>query len=339
MKKPTIRDIAKYAGVSDTTVSLAFREGSRISDKTRAKVLKAASRLSYVPNQAAKALREGDTRTLGLLVNDLTNPFYARVVREVETIASECGYQVLVAENQYEASRELANLQRMLHARVQGLLVCFSEMTDEMTKRVAAQDLPTVALDSVPASYQGAAVLHDLEASGRLAAEHLLAVGCQCPAFAGPVERPLSAVTALRKGFESAVMEAGLSPCPMIPGGFDFASGHEAFVALLSADQHIDGLFCANDLCALGVMEAADAARVAIGPDLALMGIGDMPVSSLRRIDLTSIREPDDKLAEIAAKALIEAVTSGHKPTIRQHLQPELISRSTTQRTAPSKDT
>ncbi len=330
----TIRDVARRAGVSETTVSLAFKERSRISEKTRQRVRHIAAELDYVPNEAARALRRGSPRTLGLMVNDLTNPFYGRMVREVEAVAMAEGYQVLVSESQFDPTRELGNLDRMLQARIRGLLICFSETTPETVPRVRDMRIPCLALDTFPEGYEGPHVVNDLAAAGRLAVEHLLAVGCRRLALviAGSVGARFSSFARLESGFREALRVAGL-PCDsrqVISAGWGIEEGYAAFAELRRQAPETDGVLCGNDLCAFGLLSAADEAGIAVGPELAIMGIDDLPFSALPRLNLTSIRQPDRELAECAAQALIESIEAGERCSVKLSLAPRLIARSST---------
>ena len=120
----TIKDVAKRAGVSDTTVSLAFQSDSRIRPETRRRVLAIAKRLHCLPNLNAQALRMGAPKSIGFLVNDITNPFYALMVNSAESIALDRGYQVVIADGHWSAERELQSVENMIRSRVQGMLIC-----------------------------------------------------------------------------------------------------------------------------------------------------------------------------------------------------------------------
>ncbi|MFW6060632.1 MAG: LacI family DNA-binding transcriptional regulator, partial [Phycisphaeraceae bacterium] len=175
----TIRDVAREAGVSDTTVSLALRPKSRISDATRQRVLEAAQRLSYVPDRAAQRLRTGASRALGFLVNDLTNPFYARMIRRAGEVARDRAYELTVGESRWDPARELTAAQHMIEARVDGMLACLTERNTETLQRFGQYGVPAVLVDTYPEGYSGAYVANDLIAAGRLAAAHLAEAGCR----------------------------------------------------------------------------------------------------------------------------------------------------------------
>ena len=332
----TIRDIAKQANVSQTTVSLAFREGSRISSATRRKVLAVAEHLDYMPNLAARDLRHGRPRTLGLLVNDISNPFYALMARIVELKALDAGYQVIMTESQWDPAREVAGLRRMAEARVRGALVCFCEGTDEGREMLERFAVPYVALDAYPFGFKGAYVANDMACSGRLAGEHLAAVGCRHPALLipGRERRGFSAFVRLRRGFSQALKRLAIpfGRKHVLHARLNIDEGLRGFERVRKALPEVDGIVCGNDLCALGVIEAADRAGVRVGADIAVMGIDDLDVSRMSRVSLTSIREPNASIAEEATRALIRAIEHDQKVSTRKTLKPELVIRDSTRR-------
>ena len=333
----TIHDVADGAGVSTTTVSLAFRKGSRISSKTRRVVLRVAQRLRYVPNRSAKALRDGQTRTIAFLVADITNPFYTLMISRAETAAQQRGYQILVVDSKGDAGKELAGVRSMVQSRVQGALLCLCEKTPASAQLLASSQTPTMALDTFPRGYRGAYVGNDIPAAGRLAAGHLLDVGCRRPVFftAARDMARFSGFVKLQEGFAAALRERGVefvAARHVIHAGTVISAGAEAFDAMRRAVPEADGVFCANDLCALGVLEAADRAGVRVPDDLAVMGIDDTPIASMSRLSLTSIRQPHERIAELATESLIDAIEAGAAPRIHATLSPELIVRGSSKR-------
>ncbi|OGV76571.1 MAG: hypothetical protein A3K19_32300 [Lentisphaerae bacterium RIFOXYB12_FULL_65_16] len=330
----TIRDVARRARVSETTVSLAFQDKSRISDATRQRVLTVARNLNYVPNLAARHLRAGQSRTLGVLVNDLTNPFYTRMVRMVEHTAESFGYQVFVMESQWDPGREAESLRRMLEARVRGAILCLCEESDASFDILGDYNVPYVAMDSYPRGFKGPFVANDVTCAGRLAAEHLVAAGCRHLALLIPPSkgRRFSAFERLMDGFGPALKAHGrpFSRAQVVDADLSIAGGMTGFASLRSSRPKTDGLLCGNDLCALGVMEAADRAGVRVGPDLAVMGIDDLEVAALARVSLTTIRQPNDRVAELATQALVRAIDANEPVSIQTALEPELVIRNST---------
>ena len=181
--KATIKDIARLAGVSETTVSLAFRENSRISQKTRQSILELADKLHYLPNRAAKSLRYGGLKAVGFIVTDITNPFYAIMVRIAESAALEQGYQVMIAESNWEPDREVAIVRNMIESQIKGVLLCSCERTRESLEYIRRFSIPCIAVDTYPSFYKGPYVANDVQRAGCMAAEHLFEVGCRSIAF------------------------------------------------------------------------------------------------------------------------------------------------------------
>lgn len=333
-RRATIRDIARRAGVSETTVSLSFRSDSRISPKTRQKVFGVAKELRYIPNVLAQSLRSGKTSTIGFVVLDITNPFYARMVKRATDVAHQRGFELVSADSSYAAEKEVAIVQSMIKNRVQGILICPCEKTTEGLKLLASYSLPCIAIDSYPPSYKGPYVINDLARAGFVAGRHLMDIGCRHPAYLDASEeiRGMSSFRAIARGFLTSVVQAGLarSEVPMIPAGMTIEAGTAGFLHLREHFPETDGILCVNDLCAFGVMQAADAAGVRIGEHVALVGIDDLNVSSLSRVSLTSINQPYAELIETATTALIDSVVDGVLPTIRREIPPVLVARDST---------
>ena len=140
--------------MSYTTVSLAFQRNSRISGRRRQQILEIAENLGYTPNRQARALKGGKTRTVGVLVSDITNPFYALIVRASHRAAAELGYEILIADSQWRPDHESAEIQRMMNASVDGLLACFGRGAAQSSKMLREREIPHIALDSFPEGYK-----------------------------------------------------------------------------------------------------------------------------------------------------------------------------------------
>lgn len=333
----TITEVARLANVSETTVSLAFQDNSRISLKTRQKVREIATRLHYVPNQHAKSLRAGRTKLIGLLVNDLVNPFYAQLAETIEDFVEERGYQLLVFNSRWIAKREIAAIKRMVSLRIEGALVCYSEKTDESKRILLDNDIPHIALDTSPVHMDEAFVFFDLKLAGSLAAMHFESIGCRRPALMMPMEddqHRFSAFLHLEKGFVEEWQRRGKMADMVyrIPAALTIPSGREAFLKLYRSMSNVDSVFCGNDLCALGAMDAADQLGLKIGEDIAIMGIDNLPVGAIARLGLTTLHEPVDKLANQAASALLEGIENHKRISICHLIEPELILRASTLR-------
>ena len=334
MKQITMRDIARLAGVSLTTASLSFRPGSRISSATRQKVLDVAHEQHYVPNQAARALRSRSSNTIGILVPDLTNPFYATLIRQADETASGRRHRILSAESEWTADREIEAIETMAQSRVAGLLLCSSEASPESFALLEKYAIPHVVMDTAPSDYPGPFVGNDLSAAGALAAEHLLSVGCKRLAMLTGDEKNanFSGFQKIQQGFVRAIQSHGIAfdKQRLIHAGLTFDDGITGGLSLLERFGDTDGIFCINDSCAYGVIEVLTNNKLRPGRDVAVIGIDDLETSRMSLISLTSIRQPYAKLAEIAANILIDIIEKKTIENIRITLPPELIIRDST---------
>jgi len=333
-KRPTIRDIAREAGVSDTTVSLAFVQNSRISNYTRQRVLEIAKSLKYFPNRLARDLRYGQSKTIGFVVTDITDPFYSRMIRSAERISLRLGYNMLFAEHNWEPEREIKIISNLIENRALGVIMCFSEKTEESLNLIEQTNLYVVAVDTVPHFYKGPYVINDLVEAGRIAAKHLVEVGCRHPVFFNSHDSmaTFSSFQIMLKGFRRFLQSqpVAFDDSSVINAGFDIDGGVKGFKHLLGTRKPFDGIFCVNDLCALGAMEAAEKNGYRIGENLAIMGIDNIELSGISRISLTSISQPYDEIIQLATDALIESIEQGKPCKIKKSLKPILVTRNST---------
>ena len=333
-RKPTIRDIAREAGVSDTTVSLSFQPSSRVSAATREKILEIARRLNYFPNRSARNLRYGGSRTIGFVVIEITNPFYARMIRSAERIADAMGYEILFAESHWDARKEVRIVSNMIENRVAGILMCFCENTTESLDLIQQLNLRLIAVDTYPRHYRGAYVANALASAGRMAAEHLLEAGCRHPVFfnASLDMSRFSSFQLLLSGFRQGLRahNVELPPAAVIHADWTIAGGSAGLSALVTGQQPFDGIFCVNDLCALGVIDAAERAGYEVGRDFLIMGVDNLEIGSISRIALTSIDQPYDRIIELATRSMIESIENNQPCTIRRRLKPRLVVRDST---------
>lgn len=327
-QKTTIRDIARLAGVSETTVSLSFQQNSRISEQTRAKVLQIARQINYVPNAAARDLRAGRTRTIGFLINDITNPFYGSMIRTSEQVASERGYEVIFAESQWSPQRAVTVLGKMIQSRIEGVILCFSEKSEDAYQMVRQSNLPHVAVDTVPSFYTDSYILNDGQNTGYLAASHLVDCTCRSPVIVN-ARRDLgsfSSITQMEAGFEQ-FMSAQDIGYRSIDAGLSIESGIRAFRDLSDSNTAFDGVFCMNDLCAMGFMHASREQGLYAGRDYAIMGVDNNDVSSLGMIGLTSVYIDYDDIAKEAADFVIDSIEGRSSALLQRIVRPKLVAR------------
>jgi LacI family transcriptional regulator len=331
--KATIDDVAKQAGVSNTSVSLAFQENSRISEKTRKVILKAARELNYAPNLAAKNLRYGKSNTIGFIVNDISVPFYSMMIKDAEGALEKSGFEMFPVSSGWNPEKEVKIIEKMIQMRVQGIIICLCEKNRKSIDLMNQYSIPHIAVDSYPDFYCGSYIANDFAACGRLMADHFINIGAERPGIIN-ADKSMLEFSAFRKIFES--FEKRLSDISLkvseknhIKAGLNIEAGKKAYEIAGSNGFDADAVFCANDLTALGFIEAAEKNGQKAGIDFAIAGIDDIEVSSFSKLSLTSIRQPYGKIAEQAVASLIDKI-SNSETVVKKELQPELIVRKTT---------
>lgn len=331
--RATIKDIAGAAGVSDTAVSLAFRENSRIGKKTREKVLKIASQLGYIPNTVAQKLRKGKTKIIAFVINDITNPFYSLMAKEAESIIESYGYEMFSADSNWDPAREEQIIEKMIQMRVEGVIFCLSEKNMNGIDLLKKYSIPSISVDSYSEAYKGSYIANNFEQCGKIVSQHLLDIGCKTPGIIG-ADKTMSEFSAFKRifnAFEKKFKDKGIEIKTQnkINAGLKIADGRKAFEQALKNGFNADGIICANDLCAMGVMEAAEKHKIKIGRDLAVVGIDNLEVSGFSKISLTSVKQPYKAIAQKASTALFDLINKeGSK--IQLELSPELVIRKST---------
>jgi len=331
--RATIKDIAEAANVSDTAVSLAFRENSRIGKKTREKVLRIASQLGYIPNTAAQKLRQGKTKIIAFVINDITNPFYSLMAKEAENIIEASGYEMFSADSNWDSAREEQIIKKMIQMRVEGVIFCLSEKSMNAIDLLKKYSIPSISVDSYSEAYKGSYIANNFEECGKLVSQHLIDIGCRNPGIVGADETmsEFSAFKRIFAAFEKNFNDKGIEIKAQnkINAGLKIADGRKAFDKALNNGFDADGVICANDLCAMGVMETAEQHDIQIGKDLAVVGIDNLEVSEFPKISLTSVKQPYKEIAQKAATALFDLINK-KRSKIQLELSPELVIRKST---------
>jgi DNA-binding LacI/PurR family transcriptional regulator len=337
--RPTIREVARESGVSIATVSHALSGKRPVSGATRRRIKSAARRLGYRPNQVAASMITGRTQTLGVIVPDIANPFFSGLVHAAVDAAAGCGYTVIVGTAELDPALETRHVEVLHDKRVDGLLYLGGTDHDNRALRVLAKaGTPIVALDeALPFLPRSASLVTvDNVEGGRLAAHHLLQLGHR---ELGVVTGPSGLPTAQARlhGFAEVAGDAGLRPNGRrirYAEAYTLAAGRAATADLLAREPGVTGLFCANDLMALGAVEAARELTLKVPRDLSVVGFDDIFVSPLVSPRLTTVRQPIVQLGKEAAElaiALIEHEVAGPD---RRILPVELVVRDSTARKA-----
>lgn len=326
----TMSDVARQAGVSLMTVSRVINKKGDVSSETRQRVLEVISSLGYRPSAIARSLATKETSTIGLVVPDVSNAFFAEVTQGVEHLAYSRGYHVFLCNTEEDPQREVAVIQSLEEKRVDGLILCSSRLEEQKLMSVIA-NLPAVVL--INRRLQTAqdsldTVNLDDEQCGRLAAGHLVKSGHK---RIGMVSGPLTSYSGAgrRRGFLRALREAGIDPVDdwIKPCQPSVEGGYEATRYLLNTHPQLTALFCFNDLVAVGALQACDELKRRVPEDLAIVGHDDIPVAALVSPALTTCRVPRYELGARAVNALLERLRDCPGNCSQIVLQPELVIR------------
>ncbi|GHK05307.1 LacI family DNA-binding transcriptional regulator [Streptomyces sp. NPDC003753] len=330
-----IKDVARAAGVSVGTVSNVINRPESVASETRARVLSVIDRLGYVRSESARQLRAGRSRIMGLLVLDMGNPFFVDVARGAERAARDAGLGVMVCNSAQSAAEEAEYLGLFAEQRVRGVLLTPADATGRNIETFRRHGIPFVLVDRVAEGTTECSVSVDDVAGGALAVRHLVDAGHRFIAYvSGPPG--LNQVRDRRTGALNALAEAGLGPEALreLPTErLDVAAGRDAGARLLGLADRPTAVFCANDLLALGVLQAMFAAGVSVPDDLAIVGYDDIEFAAAAAVPLTSVRQPAVTMGALAAELLLEE-TEAAESTTRPHehrrvvLQPELVVRN-----------
>lgn len=325
-----MREVAKKAGVSPTTVSHVINNTRYVSEEVRTAVLAAMEELDYRPNELARSLRRGQTMTVGLILPDSANPFFAEIGRSIERAAFDLKYSVILCNTEGDLERERLYVDVLRKKQVDGIIFVAAGDRTESLHRLLRRKFPIVLVDRDLPGVKVDAVLVDNHHGGRLALEHLLTLGHhRIGCIAGPSNVTPSAERIT--GYRQALENAGVSfdPKLVIRGDFHPNSGREAALAMLAQPDPPTAIFACNDLMAIGAMRAAAESGRRIPNDLALVGFDDIELASYTTPQLTTVAQPTVEIGQIAIQFLIERINNGKLPARRKQQLPELVIRGT----------
>lgn len=326
MTKPTMEDVAREAGVSRALVSLVMRNSDKVSDRSRTAVRHAADALGYRPNLSARHLASKQTRTIGIVMNDLHNPYFAGVADGIKAATDAAGYRLLFNSAFLSDEDERAALETFIDFNVDGIILSGSRVSQSIIEE-AARWVPVIVASDPLQSTMVDTVNNDDHRGAALVVEHLIELGHREIVHvdggngAGAKERS--------DGYTATMHRHGLRT-QVVHGAFTEASGVVAAETALRDDLSFTAVFAGNDLSALGVLGVLDEAGRRVPDDVSLVGYDNTFIAALRHIGLTSVDQGRDEIGRLAVELLIERVESGRTEARHVTTEPTLVVRDTT---------
>jgi len=310
----TIYDVAKQANVSLATVSAVVNDSAYVSPGLKNRVTSAIEKLRYQPNLLARSLATQQTRTLGMIVPNIANPFWPEVVRGVEDAAHAAGYTVLLASNDDDRAKEALYLRMFLAKRVDGILLTKTAggLEADLARQLRATRTPIVQLMRSSAAVGGDKVLCDEDEGSYQAVAHLLRLGCRRVAMINGLEKVSTSKRRLA-GYRGALKDAGVpfEPSRVIHGDFRVDSGCAAGIQLLKTKP--DGMFISNYLMTVGFMRALRQYQLRCPEDVRIVTCDDHPWLDSFRPRLTTVNLPKYEMGQAGARALLARVVGSEK--------------------------
>lgn len=330
----TIRDVAQAAGVSITTVSHVINGTRFVSDQVAADVRRAMLELGYRPNVLARGLRSGKTRTIGLIIPDNSNLFFAEVSRVIENVSFQNGYSLIICNSDDNLVKEKSYLDTLVEKQVDGIIFISAGSYSKDIEKLVQSRTPVVVVDRDFEGLPADTVLVDNQLGGYLATQYLIQLGHRHIAcISGPSEVNPSADRLI--GFRKALREAGLliEEELILRGDFHYQSGERCMHQLLELNRPFSAIFVCNDMMAIGALKAAHNRNLRVPQDISIIGFDDIPIAEAISPALTTIAQPYDEMATTATNLLLEKLSQpqGNQKNKFERivLQPHLVIRET----------
>lgn len=332
-KQATLKDIARLSGLSIATVSRVLGDSDYVvSESTRQRVLTAARQLNYMPNELGKSLKTRSTRDIGVILPNITNPYYAQLLEGITDEATRQGYHILLCSSHRNAPREAENISTLLSKRVDGILLSSINPDPEAVRRALSVGCRLLAIEQ-PIPLDCPQIGFDYFSGAVMAVRHLISLGHRDIGFIGaPLDRPSRRM--MLEGYRASLMESGIAPQPeweMLSGVeseragiYEIENGGDGARAFLRMPRFPTGYVCINDMTAMGAMRAFLAAGLSIPGDISIVGFDNIPYCELSTPALTTIDQHAYELGALAFRRLISEDASSDS------LPPSLVVRGST---------
>ncbi|PYY10712.1 MAG: LacI family transcriptional regulator [Acidobacteria bacterium] len=332
-----IREIASRAKVSTATVSRTLNNIPTVDPRLARRVWKVVNEVGYYPNKLASGLVSGKSRVFGLIVSEITNPFFPEIVQTFENLAVENNYEILLTSTVHDPKRMELSVRRMIERRVDGVAILTFGMEESLIQHLRFRKVPLVFVDVGP-DFPGVSNIRINYQSGiRQGVQHLAALGHRQIAFiTGPLH--LKSAQARRTAFEKSMEEIGLAPELIVEGDHTMEGGMRLLTQLVRSETRPTAVMCSNDMTAIGVMREAYDQGIKVPQDLSLIGFDDIRLAQFIIPPLSTIRMSQTELARIAFESLISETErqAALKGRVDHELDTSLVLRRSTARARTS---
>ncbi len=341
MRHVTLHDIAKRCKVSTATVSAVVNGAEWVSDKTRTRVQRAVTEMGYHPNQFARGLKRREGHAVGVIVSDLTNPFFTQIVRSLSHAVHAAGRALSLCDSDHRHDLGEANLRMLVEGQIVGLVIIGDSVPETALHAFMKHRarVPVIAIEREYHLPQVSCLLVDSELGAYTATRHLVERGCERIAMiAGPTIGPGSATYGRAQRYDGycralAASRRVIDSDLVVEGNFRYESGRVAMRRLLALHRRPDAVFAANDMMALGAMSAVREAHLRVPEDIALVGFDNVPMTGLMVPGLTTMAMPMNELGDAAARLLEEQLALGGKhQSVHHTFSAELVVRESSLR-------
>ncbi len=330
VSRPSIKDIARAARVSHSTVSRALRGSPLVTAETARKIRSLAQKMGYRPSALARGLVTQETKTVGVVVTNVTDPFIAELVTEIEERANARGYAILLANSKEDPKRELEVVHRLYEHHVDGVFVMASRVGALYQPMLAELQVPIVLVDNHLVDRAFHSVSIDDCGGARAATKHLVELGHKRIAYIGD-RHGYQADKERRRGYQLGMRDGRLR-CPKrwsVCGDGKTSGGIEAMRKLLAMHTRPTAVVCYNDMTALGALHAIQQEGLRVPQDISLVGFDDIRFAAHSSPPLTTVRQPKDIMSELAVATMMELLNGGGPPATKL-VPAELVIRAST---------
>jgi LacI family transcriptional regulator len=326
----TMSDVARTAGVSVATVSRVLSNaGAGVSPELRERVAAAVTELDYHPNHLPRNMRARTSRTIGLVISDIDNPFFTAIARGAEDVAQRRGYTMVLSNTDEDAEREEIALQTMAAERAAGVIVSSTGQHSDGVRRLISTGIPVVALDRRIVGAHVDTVVVDNETAAYEAVSHLASLGHRRVAMVGGPGK-VSAIVEREAGYDRAVRDHGLEPGLLRHGDLREAGGRRTTLELLGEHPRPTAIFSVNNMSTIGVLHALRERGLRAPDDVSVIGFDDIPTGDLLDPPLSVVRQPTYQLGARAAELLLRRVAERGAPVQEVVLAASLVLRPST---------